>query len=380
ARGPELDLVAPSGFRFGDVGVRTLDRMGVAGNNNGNYRNDFDGTSAACPVVAGVAALVLSANPNLTPQEVRDILINTAVDMGAGGFDNNFGFGRVNAFAAVEQAINQTATLSGISYLCDNQPQTVNLTNQLGANVAWSRSSNVRIISSNNQSATVEPRSSSSQGNGFVCANLGNGITRTTNFWVGAASYPSHTTGQVYVQGFYGQSSITLASDALYTFQSTSGQGNSGYTWHLPSGFSFNGSSTGSVAQIWTSSNGGNYTLVVRPVNPCGSEGGSRTLSIYIPSFGGGIGPDPNCPIPPCQVPHANNNSESDKVVYYDGYQNIVLRGFDSSSITHLYTLNGRKVLTSSDTQINVQGIRPGIYILLIDENGMVTRQRIFID
>lgn len=104
SRGPELDLVAPSGFTFGDVGVRTIDRMGGAGDFAGNYRPNFDGTSASCPVVSGTAALVLSVNPNLTQQEVRDILTSTATDMGAGGFDNNFGFGRVNAFAAVQEA------------------------------------------------------------------------------------------------------------------------------------------------------------------------------------------------------------------------------------------------------------------------------------
>ncbi|MDC9721850.1 MAG: S8 family serine peptidase, partial [Urechidicola sp.] len=104
ARGPELDLVAPSGNRFGDVGVRTLDRMGTVGDFAGNYRDDFDGTSAACPVVSGVAALVLSRYPNLSQNEVRNILNQSATDMGAAGFDNNFGNGRVNAFAALQLA------------------------------------------------------------------------------------------------------------------------------------------------------------------------------------------------------------------------------------------------------------------------------------
>lgn len=97
ARGPQLDLVAPSGNAFGGVGIRTLDRMGLAGDFAGNYRNNFDGTSASCPVVSGAAALVLSVNPNLTQQQVRNILNQTATDMGANGFDNNFGNGRVNA-------------------------------------------------------------------------------------------------------------------------------------------------------------------------------------------------------------------------------------------------------------------------------------------
>ena len=108
-RGPELDLVAPSGLRFfvpGEttVGVRTLDRMGTAGDFAGNYRDDFDGTSAACPVVSGVAALVLSRYPNLSQNEVRNILNQSATDMGAAGFDNNSGNGRVNALAALQLA------------------------------------------------------------------------------------------------------------------------------------------------------------------------------------------------------------------------------------------------------------------------------------
>jgi len=106
ARGPELDLTAPSGQTNYMGNIRTTDRMGVAGRVNGNYQARFGGTSAACPVVAGTAALMLSVNPNLTPNEVRTILTTTATDMGANGFDNNFGFGRVNAFAAVELAEN----------------------------------------------------------------------------------------------------------------------------------------------------------------------------------------------------------------------------------------------------------------------------------
>jgi subtilisin family serine protease len=110
SRGPELDLVAPSG-ETGYVGnIRTTDRMGNTGRIAGNYEPRFGGTSASCPVVSGVAALVLSVNPNLTQQEVRNILTSTATDMGVNGLDNNFGFGRVNAFAAVQAAQNSNVT------------------------------------------------------------------------------------------------------------------------------------------------------------------------------------------------------------------------------------------------------------------------------
>ncbi|GBD86098.1 extracellular serine protease precursor [bacterium BMS3Abin03] len=66
--------------------------------------SDFDGTSAACPQVSGVAALILSVNPNLTEQQVRDIITSNATDMGVSGKDDLFGWGRVNAALSVAEA------------------------------------------------------------------------------------------------------------------------------------------------------------------------------------------------------------------------------------------------------------------------------------
>lgn len=66
----------------------------------------LSGTSMACPGVAGGAALVWSANPSLTNIEVRDILVNTATDLGASGWDKYYGYGKPNLQAAVQQALN----------------------------------------------------------------------------------------------------------------------------------------------------------------------------------------------------------------------------------------------------------------------------------
>ncbi|MGH7606305.1 MAG: S8 family serine peptidase, partial [Gemmatimonadales bacterium] len=63
----------------------------------------LSGTSMASPHAAGVAALVLSRNPALTPDQLRAVLRTSAVDLGAPGWDPLFGYGRVNARAAVEQ-------------------------------------------------------------------------------------------------------------------------------------------------------------------------------------------------------------------------------------------------------------------------------------
>ncbi len=62
------------------------------------------GTSMACPHAAGVAALMLSVNPDLTPAEVEQILKATAADLGTTGVDPQFGHGLIDAHAAVSAA------------------------------------------------------------------------------------------------------------------------------------------------------------------------------------------------------------------------------------------------------------------------------------
>ncbi|MFN8671049.1 MAG: S8 family peptidase [Candidatus Sericytochromatia bacterium] len=67
-----------------------------------NKGYDFlDGTSMACPMVAGLAGLILSRYPNYTPQEVKAKLESTATDIGKPGFDNEYGYGLINAYKAV---------------------------------------------------------------------------------------------------------------------------------------------------------------------------------------------------------------------------------------------------------------------------------------
>ncbi|MEM1218023.1 MAG: S8 family serine peptidase [Bacteroidota bacterium] len=103
--GSALDIMAPSNNVGGPgAGVRTTDRMGSPGYSSSNYTSNFGGTSSACPVVAGVATLVLGYNSSLTSAQVKNILYTTAIDMGAPGFDTQYANGRVNALAALQAA------------------------------------------------------------------------------------------------------------------------------------------------------------------------------------------------------------------------------------------------------------------------------------
>jgi len=95
SHGPKLDLSAPG------VHMYSTDIAGSSGYDSGDYFYNFNGTSSAAPVVAGVAALVLSRDSTLTAREVEDILEDTADDLGKTGRDNETGHGRVNAHQAV---------------------------------------------------------------------------------------------------------------------------------------------------------------------------------------------------------------------------------------------------------------------------------------
>ena len=110
-------------------GIVTTDRVGASGYSTTDYTRDFGGTSSACPTVAGVAGLTLSAHPGLSALEARQIIEATAerivdntadpqlgTSLGAydaNGFSQWFGRGRVNAFQAVTEALRRKGVGGG---------------------------------------------------------------------------------------------------------------------------------------------------------------------------------------------------------------------------------------------------------------------------
>lgn len=103
--GQYIDMAAPGS------GIWTTQSGGSYGSSSG--------TSFASPIVAGVIALMKAVDPNLAPTVAEQILENTADDLGSAGWDPYYGYGRVNAAAAVV-AVRQQAP--------DTQPPTVTVT------------------------------------------------------------------------------------------------------------------------------------------------------------------------------------------------------------------------------------------------------------
>ncbi len=109
--GAELDIIAPG------VNIPSTDRQGGSGYDATDYTLTFNGTSSACPHVAGVAALMLAENPCLTHNQVEDILESTTQKVRTdlytysttagrpnGTWNNEVGYGLVDAEAAVNMA------------------------------------------------------------------------------------------------------------------------------------------------------------------------------------------------------------------------------------------------------------------------------------
>jgi subtilisin family serine protease len=130
--GSNVDLSAPG------VQIETTVRGGGYGWGSG--------TSFAAPIVAGVAALVISVNPGLTASQVRSILEQSADDLGPAGWDPSYGWGRVNAARAVSMA---AGTVNATGGTPDSTPPTVTLTAP-AAGATVSRTASVSITATDN--------------------------------------------------------------------------------------------------------------------------------------------------------------------------------------------------------------------------------------
>lgn len=200
-RGDKLSVVAPSSSYlyynydpYHSGNIRTIDREGIRGydnNQNGNYWDCFSGTSVSCSLVSGIASLMLSVNPNLHYNEVVEIIETTSrkihdinnpngyysytisSDHPHGAWNNEVGYGLVNAHAAVMEAYFNEYTINGNTSVqsCSEPQYSLSNTNvPNGTSFYWETSDNLEIISAQGApNITVRPIG---YGTGWVRVNL----------------------------------------------------------------------------------------------------------------------------------------------------------------------------------------------------------------
>jgi len=413
-RGSSLSLVAPSGDVNLNGDVATLDRMGANGYNGGNYMNNFGGTSAACPQVAGIAALLLSVNPDLTETQVKAAMENTATDLGTSGFDNTYGYGLVNAYAAVNKALSiSSLTISGPSVICANSTATYTVNNApSGATVTWSLPAPGDLnLQQNGNTATLTKTNSASrfqligehvilQATITIATTSSSAIVISKNIHVGV---PDAQSGQI-VFGLTANPTPPSAPYLPFTFNPglTEDSSITNYYW------GYYKKNTGSVnSPIQSAITGivplpefdiplselkdGDYTVFVSPYNSCGMSNSVITYDFSIPN-----------PLISALLRASSNSANSNSVskmfkvgetdttdvsqtpsvsgiVYpnpVSGILNIPINEAVASQITRTYTirlynergklLRKTTVKGKSTAQFNVADLPNGVYYLYI--------------
>lgn len=260
--GDSLDVVAP-GVDIWTTGINTL------------YSTQT-GTSMAVPHVAGVAALILSASPNLTTTQVRKAIESTCQKIATSGYSSNsahpngtwintFGHGLVDAYAAVSAV----RTINGPSVLCVNSSGTYTVAFPPSGTYTWSSSSNLTVTGSGS-SVSVK---GTSAGVGWV--RIMSGIIEVARCSVHVGP-PSVSVGCPV-------SSMNAGGSVAFTaFASV---GTTSYSWSIiPSnkGTVLSPVGSGEVCKIYFPASAANtfFTITVTASNSCGSTAATKDINV----------------------------------------------------------------------------------------------------
>ncbi len=376
SRGAQMDLVAPSGNVNNTGDIRTTDRMGNNGLVAGNYVTTFGGTSAACPQVSGVAALMLSVNQSLTEAQIVNILRNTATDMGGAGFDNTFGFGRLNAQAAIQQAL---PTINGNALLCSTNSNYTLSFIPLNTTVSWSvaptnlfATTTGASTSGIGGSASIRAINNTASGMGTITFNIQGNCRMTTitqTVWVGLpANVESIGLGFDTNQPFYVCPNTTYQFNA-FDFINITGTTYNWYTYNYHT-------IQGGQGTISTNIRTGNYVdgtyISVRAQNSCGMSYWTDALLYESFSCGGGweffsVYPNPSDKYLDVEISEGEHKSSE----------------FTSYEIMLLDNNGTEKFRTSTDDKskrIDISSLKSGQYFLNVLYKGEVLQRQIVIN
>lgn len=279
---------------------------------------------------------------------------------------------------------NSCTQISEVNTICYPQTTTVTLSNLGGATTIWTSSNNVQIVSSNNSSATIRGTNSYSNGDGWIRAELSNGITFQENFHVGKAEVDN----VLFRNNGAGVSGYFCSSHYGNEFEILLYVPNASYeirirdlsTNNIVAGpYNF----TGGIATLPTDYNytPGWYLFEARGTNSCGASNDWTQWEVEFVdcTIGGGGGeyeyrvyPNPsseNLTIQKTQQPNkANSNRKS------TGGNSAFYKIFDFNSVQIF------KGFLENETTIDVSDYKKGSYILKIYKNGKSESHQIIIN
>jgi hypothetical protein len=176
--GDSLNIMAPG------VKIQTLDRSGAAGYNPTNYVPVFNGTSSACPIAAGITALVFSMDRCQTRQEVEAIICTTTDKIDTtiynnvpnrpfGTWSRFTGYGRINAFKAVTAVNMPNANTSIVANRTDNSSVIYQNQSEINVGPNYFMTGNPYIQFRSGTSIIFQPKVQSTIGStGLIIAKL----------------------------------------------------------------------------------------------------------------------------------------------------------------------------------------------------------------
>lgn len=384
-QGDSLDIVAPGGNFIGQGNIVTTDRMAPYGYvNYSNYVNTFGATSASCAEVSGIAALMLSVNPNLTSGQVRNVLRSTATDLGPIGFDTAYGYGLVNATKAVLSVMSLNIEGSYLinsseSYYVNNLPY--------GFTVTWSLSNsyyNSNCLQQNSPSAnrcTITRNSSHDMINATLTASIKrNGTTvytLTKTVSTAEAFTGTYYNGQTTKQISYPSTLYVLGgTDACITSPNLIGasvtyEGNATpYVWSLDS--------NSGILHVGMPSTGG-YAITVHLTTALGNH---YVLPILRSSSVSSMSVSTSNNQMTITLA-ANNDDMNIPLVIDDG---ISKRSLSQQALWYLEVYNtttsrkliGREILGDYST-IDTSGWKPGVYIVKVTIGDKILSEKVVV-
>ncbi|MBU8871845.1 MAG: PKD domain-containing protein [Gemmatimonadales bacterium] len=254
-----VDIIAPTI-------LPTTDIQGNDGYEHGDYSSFFNGTSCATPYAAGVCALIKSANPSFTPNQIRAQLVGTAIDIqnveSGVGWDRYSGYGMVDAAEAVGAVVPPGALAA---FIADDttgcSPFTVNFTDESTGPIdswVWNFGDGMQSISQN-PSHTYSDPGVYDVGLAVTSPDGDDSIVKFGYIIVGAAPSPSFTSSVEYPE--------FISAGESVDFTDTSTGDPTSWLWDFGDG----GSSTlQSPTHFFNTSGAFSITLTV--TNSCGSE------------------------------------------------------------------------------------------------------------